>query len=138
MAELVRVLRPGGVIVAVEPDWGTLALDPGEPDVVRRLAMQCAAGFPDGWTGRKLGRYFRNAGLEEVRVGPATAVVQDLPTVLKAMNIGPSLEAAVEFGRIASAEAQTLLETLKEADRAGTFLFSMTVFRAIGRRPGAG
>ncbi len=137
LAELVRVLRPGGRLVAVEPDWGTLALDPGEPEVVRRLAVQCAEGFCDGWTGRKLGRYLREAGLEAVRVEPATVVLHDLSTVLKAMNLGPFLEAAVGCGRIAPDEGDGLLEALRGADAAGTFLFAMTTFRAVGRRPAA-
>ena len=137
VAELVRILRPGGRLVAVEPDWGTLALDPGDLDVVRRLAVQCAEGFSDGWTGRKLGRYLREAGLEAVRVEPATVVLHEFPTVLKAMNLGPFLEAAIGCGRIAPNEGHGLLEALRDADEAGTFLFAMTTFRAVGRRPAA-
>ena len=134
VAELVRVLGPGGRIVAVEPDWGTLALDPGEPDVVRRLAVQCAAGFSDGWTGRKLGRYLREAGLEDVRVEPATVVLHDLATALRAMNLSPFMDAAVACMRITAEERDALLAHLRDADETGTFLFAMTTFRAVGRR----
>ena len=138
VAELVRVLRPEGRLVAIEPDWGTLALDPGEPDVVRRLAEQCAAGFPDGWTGRKLWRYLREAGLAAVRVEPATVVLHDLSTVLTAMNIGPFLDGAVAGGRIGADERAALLDALREADAEGTLLFAMTTFRAVGHRPATG
>lgn len=138
VAELARVLRPGGRLVAVEPDWGTLALDPGEPDVVRRLAVQCTAGFPDGWTGRKLGRYLREAGLVEVRVEPATVVLHDLSTVLKAMNLGPFLDGAVADGAIGADERAALLDALRDADAEGNLLFAMTTFRAVGRRLRAG
>ena len=100
--------------------------------------MQCAAGFPDGWTGRKLGRYLREAGLEAVRVEPATVVLHDLSTVLKAMNIGPFLDGAVAGGTIGADERAALLDALQEADAEGTFLFAMTTFRAVGRRPAAG
>ncbi len=137
VAELVRVLRPGGRLVAVEPDWGTLALYPGEPDVVRRLAVHCAAGFSDGWTGRKLGRYLHDAGLEAIRVEPATAVLHDLPTVLKAMNIGPFLDGAVGRGTISAGERTVLLDALRDADANGTLFFAMTTFRAVGVRPAA-
>jgi SAM-dependent methyltransferase len=137
VTELVRLLRPGGRLVAVEPDWGTLALDPGDPAVVRRLAVECAAGFPDGWTGRKLGRYLRSVGLEAVRVEPATVVLHDLPTVLKAMNIGPFLEGAVAGGAIGADERAELLLALENADAEGTLLFAMTTFRAVGRQPAA-
>ncbi len=134
VAELVRVLAPGGRLVVVEPDWGTLAIDPGDPDIVRRLAVRCAAGFQDGWTGRKLGRYLRRAGLEAVCVEPATVVLHDLATVLKAMNIGPFLDGAVAAGAIGEDERDVLLEALEAADAEGAFLFAMTTFRAIGQK----
>lgn len=135
LAELVRVLGPGGRLVAVEPDRGTLALDPGEPDVVRRLADESVAGFSDGWTNRKLGRYLRGTGPRDVRVEPATVVLHDLSTVLKAMNLGPSLDAAVAGGRIRAEKRTALLAHLRDADEAGSFLFAMTTFRAVGHRP---
>jgi SAM-dependent methyltransferase len=135
VAELVRVLGPGGRIVMVEPDWGTLALYPGDTDLVRRLADECAAGFPDGWTGRKLGAYLRGAGLEAVRVEARVAVLTDMDTVMRAMNLGPFLDAGVEAGRIDADERAALLESLRSADTAGTLLFAMTTFRAVGRRP---
>jgi hypothetical protein len=106
--------------------------------VVRRLAAQCAAGFPDGWTGRKLGTYLREAGLEAVRIEPATVVLHDLPTVLKAMNIGPFLDGAVDAGKIGEGERTALLAALADADANGTLLFAMTTFRAVGRRSAPG
>ncbi len=136
VAELARVLRPGGRLVSVEPDWGTMALDPGTPDVVRRVAQYCAGAFPDGWTGRKLGRRLREAGLVDVRVEPEVVVLTDLSLALKVMNLGPFIDEAAESGAIAADEREELLADLDQADREGSFLFAMTTFRAIGVRAG--
>jgi len=78
------------------------------------------------------------AGLVGVRVEPATVVLHDLPIVLKAMNIGPFLDGAVAGGTISANERAALLRALQDANANATFLFAMTTFRAVGRRPAAG
>jgi SAM-dependent methyltransferase len=135
VAELVRVLKPGGRLVGVEPDWGTMAMDPGDPGVVRRLVDHCANAFPDGRTGRKLNRYFREAGLVDIRIEPETAPIRDLSVVMKAWNLGPFIDEACVVGVITRDERGALLDALARADRDGTFFFAMTAFRAIGLRP---
>lgn len=35
--EMVRVTKPGGWIVVLDTDWGTLSVDTSEPDIARRL-----------------------------------------------------------------------------------------------------
>ena len=132
----VRVLRPGGRLVAVEPDWGTLALDPGEPDVVRRLAVQCAAGFPDGWTGRKLWRYLTS----QARGGPGRTHDGRSPRPLNRVEghehrAVPGRSGRRRDNQSGRASPALLRGTAKRADRAGTFLFAMTTFRAVGQRP---
>ncbi|KAF5038165.1 Ubiquinone/menaquinone biosynthesis C-methyltransferase UbiE [anaerobic digester metagenome] len=136
VTELARVLRPAGRLVLVEPDWGTMAIDPGAPDVLRRVARHCAGAFPDGWTGRKLGRHLRAAGLVDVRVEPEVVVLTDLSLALKVMNLGPFIDEAAASRAITGAEREELLATLARADREGSFFFAMTTFRAVGVQAG--
>jgi ubiquinone/menaquinone biosynthesis C-methylase UbiE len=55
MHEMVRVVRPGGRIVAVEPDLECVLLDSGIVDATRKLLGFDAAGYANPWAGRQLG-----------------------------------------------------------------------------------
>jgi SAM-dependent methyltransferase len=69
LREMARVVRPGGVVVAVSPDWGGFLLAPTDPAADAALAayerIQAANGG-DVHAGRRLGAWMREAGLERV------------------------------------------------------------------------
>jgi SAM-dependent methyltransferase len=69
LREMGRVVRPGGVVVAVSPDWGGFLLAPPDPAAEAALAayerIQTANGG-DVHAGRRLGAWMRAAGLERV------------------------------------------------------------------------
>lgn len=74
--ELTRVLRPGGTLVAVEPDGETFVIDPGNRDTTRKFFRSCADQFPDGSSGREFYRY-RN---DVCSVGPEVTRVWLIPS----------------------------------------------------------
>src|SRR5262249_58936781 len=78
VAELARVVRPGGRIVAVEPDLEVVLIDSGLPDVTRRLLAHRAAGYASPWVGRQLRRLLLDAGCDDVRVLADVAELTDL------------------------------------------------------------
>jgi ubiquinone/menaquinone biosynthesis C-methylase UbiE len=134
VAEFVRVLRPSGRIVAMEPDWGTFAFDPGARETVNAFLRFCAAQFADGWTGRRLYRYFRAGGLRDVVIHPELIVVHDLATVSLILMLERFLCDAVAQGVIPRADADAWRSELQEADAKGVFTFTGTIFVASGRK----
>jgi ubiquinone/menaquinone biosynthesis C-methylase UbiE len=96
--EMVRVLRPGGRLLSSEPDWETFVCDPGSRDIARIFFRFCADQFPDGSTGRKLYRYFRERGLADVVIHPEPLVMHDFALASKMMNMEQFLAAAQEGG----------------------------------------
>ncbi|HWO62506.1 MAG TPA: methyltransferase domain-containing protein, partial [Umezawaea sp.] len=65
LTELRRVLRPGGHATLAEPDWETLAVDPGAPDTGRALSRYLRTDVVrNAVIGRQLPRLAVEAGLE--------------------------------------------------------------------------
>ena len=135
VAEMARVLRPGGRIVLAEPDWGTLVVDPGDPAIGRDVAAVAAERVRSGTVGRRLKRLLVEAGLTEVGVIARTLVVTDLTQALLLFDLDGALTRAVELGRVNPARAAGWRADLVRADAEGRHLTAMTAFMAWGRRP---
>jgi len=132
--EMIRVLRPGGRLLSIEPDWETFVCDPGSRDTARTFFRFCADQFPDGSTGRKLYRYFRERGLEDVVVHPEPLILHDFSLVAKMMNMEQFLSAAQEKGVLKPDEIVSWLQELKAADAKGQFIFAGIMFAVTGRK----
>ncbi|MGH3302048.1 MAG: methyltransferase domain-containing protein [Streptosporangiaceae bacterium] len=68
VAEMARVTRPGGRVVAIEFDLGGVILDSPDRGTTRRVLAEVADSTVNGWAGRQLPRLFKDAGLSRVRI----------------------------------------------------------------------
>jgi SAM-dependent methyltransferase len=69
--EMLRVLRPGGLLAARDVDWGTVAYWPAEPWLDRFVEVHLATWLQNGGEprmGRKLRALFSAAGVVGVRI----------------------------------------------------------------------
>jgi ubiquinone/menaquinone biosynthesis C-methylase UbiE len=76
--EMVRILRPGGVLVAYDNDWETLTVDGVDRQLTRTVLNGWCDRFPSGWIGRRLVPLFLQAGLRDVVTYPKTLVLREL------------------------------------------------------------
>jgi ubiquinone/menaquinone biosynthesis C-methylase UbiE len=134
LAEMVRVTRSGGRIVAYEPDWGTFAIGSMDRRVTREVTDLWCNSFRSGWIGRYLFRHFRDIGLEDIQVYPSTLVITDLDLAEKVFDLSGSAERAIESSRVSRSEAEGWLKELGEDDLKGRFFCSYTGFLAYGRK----
>jgi len=69
LEEMRRVTRPGGVVTAIEPDFGTNAINLADRDLVRRvLDHECDANVPHGLLVRDMRGLMEDVGLRDVAI----------------------------------------------------------------------
>ncbi|MFJ7246238.1 methyltransferase domain-containing protein [Kitasatospora sp. NPDC098652] len=134
VAEMARVLRPGGRVALLDTDWATLLLHPAGPEAYPGLAAvaRAAASTPDA--GRHLTGWLAAAGLTVDHVG-ADVLLHDPDTVPWPLLRGLAT-AAVAHGLLTEAQRDDLYADLTAAAERGAFHFSVTMFAAIGHLPG--
>ena len=135
VAELTRVVRPGGRVVVAEPDWGTLVLDPGDPETTREVVRAAVERVRSGTVGRALRGHLMRAGLTEVDVVARVLVVPDADAARVVFDIDGALARAIGTGRVSHAAAERWRAEMSEAAAGGTHLAAMTAFMAWGRVP---
>ncbi|MFF4899582.1 methyltransferase domain-containing protein [Streptomyces sp. NPDC001068] len=132
VAEMARVLRPGGRVALLDTDWGTTVLHPGDPAVVHALTGVALQGA-NPYSGRRLVGQLSAAGFVVDDRG-SQALLQDHRTVAWPL-IRMLGEAAVTAGALTELQRDTLYADLTEAAGRGALHMSVTMFGVVAHRP---
>jgi ubiquinone/menaquinone biosynthesis C-methylase UbiE len=132
--EMVRVLRPGGVLVAFDNDWETLTIDSANRALTRTILNTWCDRFPSGWIGRRLVPLFLDGGLDDVETHPKTLVSSDLGVANSVFSFFATADGLVDAGTISREDADRWMSELRTADAAGRFFTSYTGFLVSGTR----
>jgi SAM-dependent methyltransferase len=135
LAEMARVVRPGGLVVAVEPDWGTFVVDSDHVAVARQLAAFWCDSFRSGWVGRRLGRLLAQAGLTGIEVVGRSLLLTELAGAEAVYSLFETADRAVAAGAVSHGAAQSFKTEQRRRQASGTFFSSLTFFLARGRKP---
>lgn len=131
---MVRVLRPGGVLVAFDNDWETLTVDSADRALTRAILDAWCDRFPSGWIGRRLVPLFLQAGLADVVTYPKTLVLRELDVADRVFSFSSTANGLVATGTIRRDDADRWLEELRTASAEGRFFTSYTGFLVYGTR----
>nr|WP_202524381.1 methyltransferase domain-containing protein [Kitasatospora sp. SID7827] len=124
LAEAHRVLRPGGRLVAAEPDWDTLAVDHPDPELPRAFTRHLTDRIVrNPLIGRQLPRLAERAGLAVRAVVPVTPLYRDVREADRVLGLRRNTERAVAAGHLTERQAGQWLDHLAR----GPFLASVTV-----------
>jgi SAM-dependent methyltransferase len=138
VAEMARVTRPGGHVVALEPDWGTAAVHGADRDLTRAVLAHWCTTRLHGWMGRALPALFRGAGLIDIRVEALTEQTTTRGTAEEGLwewLVRRAGERALGDGILSAREVARWQAELEEAERAGRFFACLTYVLVSGRRP---
>lgn len=135
LREMVRVTKPGGRVVAYEPDWGTTAIDATDMELTQRLTWFLVRSVCNGWIGRRLRRLFRDAGLEHVEVDADVWTITDFELGAQLLRLEHILKSALETGVVSQTEFDVWLDSARRTGREDRFLGSLTFFYAVGVKP---
>lgn len=133
LAEMVRVARPGAMIVVVDSDHGMTALNGGDRDLTRRILSVWSEAITNGWIGRQLPGLFARHGLRDISVVPTASAHTALEPHRGALR--RSADVATRRGAITPDEAAAFMDELDALDRRGEFFLSGVIFSVAGRKP---
>jgi ubiquinone/menaquinone biosynthesis C-methylase UbiE len=135
ISELVRVLQPGGLLLAYDNDWGTFSVTSQNKQVTRILESAWADSFTNGWIGRELRRYLLEAGLSNITVHPSVSLIADFETADNVYNLRQTVRRAVVAGQISESQGLAWLTDLQARTQTGTFAVALTAYTVVGRKP---
>jgi ubiquinone/menaquinone biosynthesis C-methylase UbiE len=131
--ELVRVTRPGGRIVAIDPDQESIIADITDRGLLRKVKdFRRDRNLCNGTIGRQLPRLFRSAGLVDVGCEASTLVLTD-PHDAFGFTTWPRL--MLHEGLLTDDEVARWDAEVATAVANGNFLYSVTFFIASGTKP---
>ena len=136
LAELVRVMKPGGRIVVADPDYDTQVVDVPDQDLARRiLGFRADHLLRNGTLAHRAGGLFTTAGLVDVTVEGAPVVLRDPTALDNAMGLRSWARTACERGLASADDADAWERGLDEASARGCFLYAFTIFLTAGTKP---
>jgi SAM-dependent methyltransferase len=98
LSEMARLVRPRGIVIASEPDWGTLTVDGTDRAATREvLTALCDEHIRNGWIGRQLVGCLIRAGVEPTEVRPTTLVLRSLPVAVDILGLADVAGGATEW-----------------------------------------
>ena len=131
MGELARVTRPGGVVLANEPDWGTLVSTGSPRELVRAMLAAAEAQIRNPWIGRELAGLFVDAGLADIAIVPEVLLQRDFDVdiVIDPAVLAADLRAQGHRG------VEDMLAAAKADSLAGRTVAALTLFTVYARVP---
>ncbi|RKR86015.1 methyltransferase family protein [Micromonospora pisi] len=123
MAQVRRVLRPGGVFGMAEPDWDTIAVADEDLRTSRGFARFVAGQVRNPTIGRELVRLSTYAGFQVRSVEAIAVVFRDFGTADQILGLRRNSARAVQAGELDETAVRSWLQRLESGPLLAGFTF---------------
>jgi ubiquinone/menaquinone biosynthesis C-methylase UbiE len=135
IAEMVRVIKPGGRMVLFEPDHSTLVIDAADRATTRSIVLTLTDSIRSSWIGRALLSLLKANGLQDVVIIPTPLVSYSLSNTNKLLRLDATAKTAVRRGLITGNDAKQWFADLRQRQAAQCFFGCLLCFTAVGQKP---
>jgi SAM-dependent methyltransferase len=135
LAELVRVVRPGGRVCVTEGDIGTHGIDATDVATTRTMLAALSDRSPHGWIGRRLRTMCADAGLVDVELDLVPILSTSYAEWNDRLGVEAQLAVAVSGGLLTPQAAAAWLDDLHTRDAQGRFTATALLFVLTATRP---
>lgn len=129
VGEMLRVVRPSGLIVITEPDLDSLVFHARQQAVVRKLTQWHSDRVRNGTIGRQLPAIFQRQGLKDIRIFPTVAQSSQLSNYPRTL-----IAQAQRIGIITTEEARAVLAEWQQCADQGCYFEYGVFFTVVGRK----
>lgn len=144
VAEMARVLRPGGLVSLIDTDWSTFTIDVGDDDLAGRVreAMRTERGRPSN-IGRRLADLVLTQGFEVVAKTRATQRwnswdPDQSPAPDGCFSVSSLADDLIDTGQLDVTGRERFLSTVHTAAQNDSFSMSLTMFAVVAAGPTTG
>jgi ubiquinone/menaquinone biosynthesis C-methylase UbiE len=140
VAEIARILKPGGQVVASHHDWGTQVYVGSDRDRTRRVLRawsewkQAWMEHADPWMGRKLWGLFHGSGYFEGHIETRTMTNTVFEEGQHGHTLAQAMRSLVRREMVSASDYEAFIGELEELHKRGEYFWSTTRFVYVGRR----
>lgn len=127
VAQMRRVLTPGGRLVLGEWDWDSTCLAASDRDFGRRFTHLLCDQMRNGLIVRELSSRLTDERFGHVKVIPDVQIAHELDPVFEWL-IEPATRALVRTGQLTAEDGERFLEDLRDRARAGRYFLARTYY----------
>jgi ubiquinone/menaquinone biosynthesis C-methylase UbiE len=133
LEEMIRVTKPGGLVVVLDTDWATLSLDTKFTDLERRLArVHAEHSLNNGYSGRKLYRLFKQQGLTNITIDTFSLFTTHFNVARVICSIDQVETDAIDLKIATEEECIRWRADLQKADDEGVFFANASMVLVSG------
>ena len=136
VAEIARVLRVGGRVALLDPDFETLVIAGADPALSTRIWLNHMQRHPHPRIGRHLRGLLTTNGFVDITVDAGVVMHTELGQSKRAFGLAAAAVRAAENGVVTRSEVESWLADLQQASETDQFFCAVTGFRAAGVKGG--